>query len=170
MRRRKFMSLIRLGRGLGLLPALSLRFGVLGLGVVILATFSLPLRRQPAADFSQAFRILAVALVPTSRLVLASAIFVQAGPRARAALSGLGTVLSFNVVVAHGSFALPRESPRRMRQTFSSGAIKTRTRHFLASLSASRERDKERSGVRVALQKETPDQQRRQWCSPHDQK
>jgi len=82
MRQRKFMSLIRLGRGLGLLPARSLSLGVLGLDVVILATFSLPLRRQPAADFSQAFRILAVSLVPAPRLVLASATFVQTGPRA----------------------------------------------------------------------------------------
>jgi len=155
-RRRKFRSLIRLRRGLGLLTALSLRFGVLGLGVGTLAPFRLPLRRQPAADFSQAFRILAVALVPTPRLVLALATFVQAGPRAGAALAGLGTVLSFNVVVAHGSIALPRESPGRMRLTFSSGAIKTRTRHFLASLSASRERNKERDSFRVALQKETP--------------
>jgi hypothetical protein len=170
MRRRKFRRLIRLGRGLGLVTALSLRSGVLGLGVVTLATFRLPLRRQPAADFSQAFRILAVSLVPTPRLVLAPAIFVEAGPRARATLSGLATVLSINVVVAHGSFALPRESPRRMRLTFSSGAIKTRTKRFLASLSASRERDKERNGVRVALQKRRQDQQRRQWCPPHDQK
>jgi len=115
MRRRKFMSLIRLGRGLGLLTARFLRLGVLGLDVVILATFGLPLRRQPAADFSQAFRILTISLVPAPRLVHAPAIFVQAGARARAALSGLGTVLSFNVVVAHGSFALPRESPGRMR-------------------------------------------------------
>ena len=59
-------------------------------------------------------------------------------------------------MVAHGSIALPRESPGRMRLTFSSGAIETRTRHFLASLSTSRERDKERDGVRVAIQKETP--------------
>jgi hypothetical protein len=134
MRRRKFMSWIRLGRGLGLLTALSLRSGVLGLDIVILATFSLPLRRQPAADFSQAFRVLAVPLVPTPRLVHAPAIFVQAGPRTRAALSGLGAVLSFNVVVAHGSFALPRESPGRMRQTFSSGAIKSRTKRLRTSL------------------------------------
>jgi hypothetical protein len=139
-----------------LLAARSLRLGVLGLNVGILATFSLPLRRQPAADFSQALGILAVALIPTPRLVLASAILVQAGPRARDALSGPATVLSINVVVAHGRIALPRESPGRMRQTFSSGAIKTRTRHFLASVSASRERDKERDGVRIALQKETP--------------
>jgi hypothetical protein len=125
MRRRKFMSLIRLGRGLSLLPARFLRLGVLGPDAVILATFGLPLCRQPAADFSQAFRVLAVSLVPAPRLVDAPAIFVQAGARAGAALSGFGMVLYFNVVVAHGSFALPRESPGRMRLTFSSGAIKT---------------------------------------------
>jgi hypothetical protein len=115
MRRCKLMSLNRLGRGLGLLTASFLRSGVLGPDVIILPTFSLPLRRQPAANFSQASRVLAVALVPAPRLVHSPAIFVQAGPRARAALSGLGTVLYFNLVVTHGSFALPRESPRRMR-------------------------------------------------------
>jgi len=104
------MSLIRLGRGLGLLPARSLRSGVLGFDVVILATCSLPLCRQPAADFSQAFRVLAVSLVPAPRLVLASAIFVQTGARARAALSGLGTALYFNVVVAHGRSISQRQA------------------------------------------------------------
>jgi hypothetical protein len=81
------MSLIRLERGLGLLPARSLRSGVLGFDVVILATCSLPLCRQPAADFSQASRVLAVSLVPTPRLVLASAIFVQTGARGRRSLA-----------------------------------------------------------------------------------
>jgi hypothetical protein len=96
-RRRNFWALSDLWRGPGPLAALSLCVGVLGFGVgVLLATFSLPLRRLPAVNLSQACRILAVALVLTPRLVLASAPFVQAGPRARAALSGLGTVLSFN--------------------------------------------------------------------------
>jgi hypothetical protein len=113
-RRRKFWNLSDLGRGLGQLAARSLCLGVLGFGGGGLATFSLPLRRLPAVDLSQAFRILAVSLVPTPRLVLASAPFVQAVPRARAARSGLGTVLFFNVVVAHGRFDLPRESPGRM--------------------------------------------------------
>ena len=113
-RRRNFWALSDLGRGLGLLAALFLCLGVLGFGVGVLATFRLPLRRLPAVDLPQAFRILAVALVPTPRLVLASAPFVQAGPRARAARSGLGTVLCLNVVVAHGRFDLPRESSGRM--------------------------------------------------------
>ncbi|MGO9269465.1 MAG: hypothetical protein ACLP7Q_10635 [Isosphaeraceae bacterium] len=106
-RRRNFWALSDLWRGLGLLAARSLHLGVLGFAVGVLATFSLPLRRLPAADLTQAFGVLAIALVPTLRLVLASAPLVQAGPRARAALSGLGTVLSFNVVVAHRRFDLP---------------------------------------------------------------
>jgi hypothetical protein len=114
-RRRNFWALSDLWCGLGPLAVRALCLGVLGFGVrVLLATFSLPLRRQPAADLPQAFRILAISLVPTPRFVLASAPFVQAGPRAWAALSGLGTVLSFNVVVAHGRFDLPTASPGRM--------------------------------------------------------
>ncbi len=45
--------------------------------------------------------------------------------RAGAALSGFGTVLSFNVVVAHGRFDLPRERPGENVTAFSPGAIKT---------------------------------------------
>jgi len=105
-----------LGRGLGPLAARALGLGVLGFGAGVVATFSLPHRRQPAADLPLAFRVLAVAPVPTPRVVLASAPFVQAVPRARAAPSGLGTALSFNVVVAHGRLDLPRESSGRMRQ------------------------------------------------------
>jgi len=114
MRRRKFWSLIGLWRGLDLVAARALRLGVLGFDVVVLATFSLPLRRQPAAYPPQAFRVLAVSLVPASRLVLASTPFVQTGPRARAALSGLGTVLSINVVVAHGRLVSQGKGPGRM--------------------------------------------------------
>jgi hypothetical protein len=113
-RRRKFWSLSDLGYGLGLLAARALCLGVLGFDVGVLATFSLALRCLPAVDLAQAFRILAVSLVPTPRLVHASALFVQAGPRARAALSGLGTVLSVSVVVAHGRFDLPTASSGRM--------------------------------------------------------
>jgi hypothetical protein len=134
MRRCKFMSLIRLGRGLGLLPARALRSGVLGFDVVILATCSLPLCRQPAADFSQAFRVLAVSLVPAPRLVLASAIFVQTGACARAALSGLGTALYFNVVVAHGRFDLPTASPGRMCHHSPRALSKRQQKRLLTSL------------------------------------
>jgi hypothetical protein len=113
-RRRKFRLLNILGHGLGLLTARFLFLGMLGLDGGGLATFSLSSRRQPAVDLSPAFRILAVALVPTPRVVLATALFVDAGSLARAARSGFGTGLFFNVVVAHGRFCLPRESSGRM--------------------------------------------------------
>jgi len=80
-----------------------------------LAMFSLSPRRQPAVDLSQAFRGLAVTLVPTSRVELATALFIDAGSLARTARSGFGTAFFFNVVVAHGRFGLPRESSGRMR-------------------------------------------------------
>jgi hypothetical protein len=115
-RRRKIRSLSDLGCGVGLLAASFFGLGMLGSDAIILAMPRLPLGGLPAVDLPKAFGVLAVALVPTPRLVRASALFVQAGPRARAALSGLGTVLYFNVVVAHGRFDLPRESLGRMRQ------------------------------------------------------
>ena len=114
-RRRKFRFLNILGHGLGLLTARFLCLGMLGFGGLGLATFSLSPRRQPAVDLSQAFRVLTVALVPTSRVVLATALFVEAASLARATRSGFGTAFFFNVVVAHGRFDLPRESSGRMR-------------------------------------------------------
>ena len=116
-RRRKFRFLNILGHGRGLLTARFLCLGMLGFGGGGLATFSLSPRRQPAVDLSQAFRVLTVALVPTSRVVLATALFVDvdAGSLARAARSGFGTAFFFNVVVAHERFDLPRESSGRMR-------------------------------------------------------
>lgn len=95
---------------------------------------SLPPRRLPAADLPLAFRLLAVALVPTPRLVFAPAPFAQADPRARSARSGLRAVVSLNVVGAHGSLNLPREKLGENAPAFSPGAIKTRTRRLLASL------------------------------------
>jgi hypothetical protein len=115
-RRRKFRFLNILGHGLGPLTACFLCLGMLGFGGFGLATFNLSPRRQPAVDLSQAFRILTVALVPTSRVVLATALFVDAGSLARAGRSGFRTAFFFNVVVAHGRFGLPRESSGRMRQ------------------------------------------------------
>jgi hypothetical protein len=111
---RNLWALSDLWCGLGPLAALFLCLRVLGFGFGVVATLRLTLRRLPAVDLSQAFRILAVPLVPTPRLVLTSARFVQAGPRAGAARSGLGTGLCLNVVVAHGRFDLPRESSGRM--------------------------------------------------------
>jgi hypothetical protein len=113
-RRRKFRFLNTLGHGLGLLTARFLCLGMLGFGGAGLATSNLSPRRQPAVDLSHAFGVLTVALVPTSRVVLATTLFVDAGSLARAARSGFGTVFFFNVVVAHGRFGLPRESSGRM--------------------------------------------------------
>jgi hypothetical protein len=113
-RRRKFRFRNILGRGLGLLTAHFLCLGVLGFGGVGLTTFSLSPCRQPAVNLSQAFRILTVALVPTTRVVLATALFVDASSLARAARPGFGALFSRTLAGAHGRFDLPRESSGRM--------------------------------------------------------
>jgi hypothetical protein len=113
-RRRKFRFLNILGHELGPLTARFLCLGMLGLGGGGLATFSLSPRRLPAADLSLAFGALTVTLVPASWLILAVASFARALPRARSPRSGFGTGFFFTVVVAHGRFCLPRESPGRM--------------------------------------------------------
>jgi hypothetical protein len=141
-RRRKLWVLNSLRRGLHSLTARFLVLGVLGFDVGFLATFTLPPRCVPAADFPQAFRILTVALVVTPRLVLAPAPFAQASPQVRAAPSGLGTPLSFTLTGAHGRFDLPREKLGEDVFASSSGVIKTWTRRLLANLSACGEQNK----------------------------
>jgi hypothetical protein len=112
--RRRNLGVLRcLGCGFGSLAARALRLRVLSFGCGIQAASGLPLRRLPAADLPLAFRILAVTLVPTPRLVLPSAAFAQAQPRARAASTGTTTAVWFIVAGAHGSRCLPRDSPRR---------------------------------------------------------
>jgi hypothetical protein len=101
-RRRNLVTVRRLGRGLGSLTAHALSFGVLGLNLGVLTAPGLSPRRLPAADFAPAFGILAVALVPAPRLVLAPAPFAQAEPRAWSSYSGTTAVLWFTVVGAHG--------------------------------------------------------------------
>ena len=113
-RRRNFSLWNGLGRGLGLLAAHSFCLGMLGLDLGGLATFGLPLRSLPAADLPLAFRVLAITLVPTPRLVLATALFAQAVPRAWAACSGFRTVLCFMVVGAHGRYISPGKCSGRM--------------------------------------------------------
>jgi hypothetical protein len=100
--RRNFWCWNGLGRGLGPLTARSFRLGMLGFDRGGLATFGLPLCRQPAVELPPAFRILAVALVPALRLVLATAPFAQASARARAASSGVRAVLFRTLTGAHG--------------------------------------------------------------------
>jgi hypothetical protein len=69
-----------LGRGLVALTALLFGLGMLCLDVAVPTAFSLAASILPAADLPQAFRALAVALVPASWLVLASASFAKASP------------------------------------------------------------------------------------------
>ena len=116
------------GRGFGALAALFLGLGMLGFGAGVLAAFRLAASRLPAADFPQAFWVLAVALVPASRLVLASATFAHADARARSACSGQTAVSFRNVRGAHGSGYSRGKSSGRMLIAFSSSAIPTQTR------------------------------------------
>ena len=104
------------GRGFGLLAALLLGLGMLGFGAVVLAAFGLAASGLPAVDLPQAFRILAVALVPAPGLVLASASFAQADAWARSPWSGPTFVFWCRLGGAHGRCFLPGESSGRMRQ------------------------------------------------------
>jgi hypothetical protein len=113
-RGRKFRVLNGFGRGLGAATAFPLGLGVLGFDAGVLATFGLASGRLPAFELSPAFRFLAVALVPASRLVLSSASFAQADPGPRSAPSGPTTVFSLNLRGAHGRLDLPKGSSGRM--------------------------------------------------------
>jgi hypothetical protein len=124
----KFWFWNGLGCGLGLLAAHSFCLGMLGLDLGVLATFGLPLRRLPAEDLPPTFWILAVALVPTPRLVLVRALFAQAVPRAWAACSGFRAALCFTVVGAHG-------------RCFSQGKCSGRMSHHSPRALSKREQD-----------------------------
>ena len=102
-RRCNLCLLRRLRRGFGSLAARALSCGVLGLHLGVLPASGLSPRCLPTADFTLAFGIPAVALVPAPRLVLVPAPFAQAEPRAWSSYSGTTAVLWFTVVTAHGS-------------------------------------------------------------------
>jgi hypothetical protein len=113
-RGRNFGVLEGLGRDFGTPTPLLLGLGMLGLDAVILTTFSLAAGRLPAAHLPQAFRVLAIALVPASWLVLASTSFAQADPPAWSAPSGQTAVVCINVGGAHGSCNSQGKSSGRM--------------------------------------------------------
>ena len=115
-RGRNFRVLNGLGRDFGSLPALLLGLGMLGFDADVLTTFGLAASRLPAADLTQAFRVLAIALVPASRLVLVSASFAQAGPTAWSAPSGQTAVALRTVKGAHGSGNSQGKSSGRMHE------------------------------------------------------
>ena len=98
-RRRNLRWLRRLWRRGGALTARTFGLGVLGFGRIILSSFGLPLRRLPAPDQTQAFGILAIMLVPTPRLVLASTAFAQADARPRSSATTVWLIM----MTAHGS-------------------------------------------------------------------
>jgi hypothetical protein len=93
----------RLWRRWGALPARTLGLGVLGFDRIILTPSSLTPRRLPALHLPLAFGLLAVALVPTARLVSAPAVFAQTDPRTHSTATGTAAALWFNMVAAHGS-------------------------------------------------------------------
>jgi hypothetical protein len=113
-RRSKFGILKGLRRGFDSLAARFLGFGVPDLGLGGLTMPGLPPCRLPLADLPQAFRLLAVALVPAPRLVLAATPFAQADPRTRSAPPGRTATFSRTLASAHGRCLLPRESSGRM--------------------------------------------------------
>jgi hypothetical protein len=146
-RGRNFGILNGLGRDFGSLPALLLGPGMLHFDAVILTTFRLAASCLPAVDLPQAFRVLAVALVPAPRLVLASASFAQADPRARSPRSGQMAVSLRNVKGAHGRCFLPRESSGRMLPHSPRALSILEQDAHLASLSSFREQDREINGL-----------------------
>jgi hypothetical protein len=114
-RGRNFWVLNGFGRGLGTVPALHFSLGMLGFDAGILATFGLAAGRLPAFDLPLAFRVLAIALVPALRQVLASASFAQADPRAQSPRSGQRAVALRTLKGAHGSGNSQGKSSGRMR-------------------------------------------------------
>jgi hypothetical protein len=91
------------GQDLGTLTALLFGLGMAGLDADVPATPGLSTSSLPALDLPLAFRILAVALGPASRLVRVLTTFAQAAPPARLTCPGQTTVFSRTVEGAHGS-------------------------------------------------------------------
>ena len=126
-RRRNVWLSSSLRRRLGPLAAHALGLGVLGFRLGALATLGLPPRRLPATDLPPAFRLLAVTLVPTPRLVLAPAPLAQADSRASSSPSGQTGARSLNLASAHGRcYSLVK--PGENASTFSSGAYQNEVR------------------------------------------
>ena len=105
-RRPNLRRLRRLWRRRDALTARTFGLGVLGFGRIVLPSFGLPLRRLPTPHQPQAFGILAVMLIPTPRLVLASTAFAQADSRPRSSATTDWLIMT----TAHGT-TFPRDSP-----------------------------------------------------------
>ena len=155
-RRRNFWVFNGMGRSLRPLTASALCLGVAGFGTGILAMLGLSPRRLPAADLPLAFRVLAVALVPTPRLVLSSTPFAQANPWPWSAPSGPMAALPLNVIGAHGRcFSQGKELGEDV-SPFSPSY--PNTNEALARQStAFQEQDRERNGFKNAIRRRRQD-------------
>ena len=98
-RRPNLRRLRRLWRRRDALTAHAFGLGMLGFGRLVLAPLGRPLRRLPTPHQPQAFGILAVMLIPTPRLVLASTAFAQADARPRSSATAVWLIMT----MAHGS-------------------------------------------------------------------
>ena len=193
MRGRNLGAFNDLGRSFGLLPALFLGLGMLGSDAGVPATFSLAASRLPAVDLPQAFRVLAIALVPASWLILVSASFAKASPWARSPRSGQTAVSVSTVEGAHGSGNSQGKargecwlhSPRALskleqdaclpvyrllenkaeRRTVSSARRKQEPRALLTKRSSSREQNREINGSIQPAGNKNPER-----CSRNDRK
>ena len=135
-----------LGRGLGPLAARPLRGGVLRLHLGRLAALRLPPASLPATKKTSALRVLAVALVPTLRLVPPTATLAKANARARLPPAGLRTCYGSRLSGAHGSCRLPRVSPRKRLNSSSGTLVKGKETKLLQS---SRSGEGDREGRRL---------------------
>jgi hypothetical protein len=88
----------------GTLPARTFRVGVLRFDRGIEPALSLALRCLPAAQQLPALGVLAVTLVPASRLVSAAAALAQTEPGPRSSRLGLAVIMT----TAHGRKATPK--------------------------------------------------------------
>ena len=109
---RYFRRIWWLWRRFGLLAAFCLSLCVLFFDRVVLSSLSLPSCCLPTAKHTQTFRILAIALVPTLRLVFASTALAQAGSSPQSSRTCMSTTIWIIMTTAHGS-AIPRDSPGR---------------------------------------------------------
>jgi len=110
-RRRIRRGLCWLRQRSGTLPARTLGLGVLSFGRGVEPASGLPLRCLPEAEQAAAVGVLAVTLVPASRLVLAAAALAQAESRPRLSRPGTALALGLMMTTAHGRSVLPRDSP-----------------------------------------------------------
>ena len=178
-RRRNLWTWGRLGRRRGscaarLIAACPLRLGMPGFGRRVRSPLGLPPRRLPAADLAQTLRGLAVALVPTPRLILAAAPLAQADPRPRSTSSGRTAWPCLTLMAAHGRSFLPGTA-RGERANVLLGRLSIREDQHANQACAPVERlvkeqdrkdqDRERDFFRNSFQKET--RQATDWPSPN---